>query len=259
MITILSACLALLAAMFLSMGTVLQWMGHERCSGRGRSGWAVHRETLWWAGIASSAAGTLSHYGALWIGKVALVLPLSGLHIVLTTIAMSRVRRETLRGKRPVGIGVVALGAILCLVAEAGHTGTPDHLSLHFLIPSLVAVGILCSIPFLPGSAERLAAGSGISFGLSATAWKFASLATDSVSRGFALGGFLAAYVLAFLLIQAGFRRGGAATVNATTNGFATAFAVICATALFGEPVSILSWCGIALVASGVWIASRES
>ena len=229
----LSVILAFFAALFLSGGTVLQWMGHERGVARGLSGWRVARDPFWWAGIGTSGAGTLCHYAALWLGMVAVVLPVSGAHLVFTAIAMARLRRSTLSRWQPVGIGLVASGVVLCLVGELHAGSVPDRFDPHFAVPLGLLGAALLALPFL-GKADRFAVGSGLMFGLSAVSWKLLSLANAPVARVPVLAAFATTYVVAFLLIQAGFRRGGAATVNATSNGTATALGVVCANGLFG-------------------------
>ncbi len=248
---LLSLVLALASALLLSAGGILQWLGHER-NGRRSSGWKVWMVPLWWMGILASAAGTICHYTALWIGLVALVLPVSGLHIALTAMAMSRLRKEVLLGLRAWGIACVAVGVLLCLVGEAGRT-SEDHLArLGFVIPGILAASVLFGIFLLRRPSDRFAVGSGLAFAASAVSWKLMAqdpLIFDRICAGLFFG---VTYTTGFLLIQAGFRKGGAGAVNATANGTATALAMVAAVSLFGEPVPFISWIGTAAVAAGV-------
>src|ERR1035437_2375671 len=187
---LLSLVLALASALLLSAGEILQWLGHER-NGRRSSGWKVWMVPLWWMGILASAAGTICHYTALWIGLVALVLPVSGLHIALTALAMSRLRKEVLLGLRAWGIGCVAVGVLLCLVGEAGRT-SEDHLArLGFVIPGILAAVVLFGIFLLRRPSDRFAVGSGLAFAASAVSWKLMAqdpLIFDRICAGLFFG-----------------------------------------------------------------------
>ena len=254
----LALALAFAAAILLAAGAVFQWLGHQRCVRRGLSGWTVVRERTWWMGIATSGAGTLCHYAALWMGMVALVLPVSGLHLVFTALAMAKIRRSSLSGLQPWGIAAVAIGVLLCLSGELARSGGPDRFDPRLAEPILLLAAGALLLVVLRGAAERFALGSGLCFGVSAAAWKLMSLPDHPVALAISACVFAASYGVAFLLVQAGFRRGGAASVNATSNGAATATGVVCAHALFGEPMGALAWGGLALVAAGVVLSGRE-
>lgn len=248
---LLSLVLALASAVLLSAGGVLQWLGHER-NGRRSSGWKVYMVPVWWSGILASAAGTVCQYAALWIGLVALVLPVSGLHIALTALAMSRLRKEVLLGLRAWGIACVAIGVLLCLAGEAGRTADGLPVKFGFAVPCLFGAVVLFGILLLRRPSDRFAVGSGLAFAVSAVSWKLMAQDTGISERIFAAACFAATYATGFLLIQAGFRKGGAGAVNATANGTATALAMVAAVSLFGEPVPAISWVGTAGVAAGV-------
>jgi|GEM_PF-1268512 len=249
---LLSLLLALAGAFLLATGASLQWLGHERNGRCDTSGWRVFLVPLWWAGILASAAGTICHYTALWIGLVALVLPVSGLHIALTALAMSRLRKEALLGLRAWGISLVALGVLLCLFGEAGRTAADLPSRLGWITPGVLGAATLSSILLLRRPSDRFAVGSGLAFAASAVAWKLMAESAILPDRILSAAVFAACYTTGFLLIQAGFRRGGAGAVNATANGVATALAMVAAVSLFGEPVPAVSWVGTAVVAAGV-------
>lgn len=248
----LSLILALAGAFLLAAGASLQWLGHERNGRRTTSGWRVFLVPLWWLGILASAGGTICHYTALWIGLVALVLPVSGLHIALTAFAMSRLRKEALLGLRAWGIALVAMGVLLCLFGEAGRTAADLPTRHGWIVPGLLGAAALSSVLLLRRPADRFAVGSGLAFAASAVAWKLMAQTEILPDRICSALVFAASYTTGFLLIQAGFRRGGAGAVNATANGVATALAMVAAVSLFGEPVPAVSWLGTAVVASGV-------
>jgi drug/metabolite transporter (DMT)-like permease len=248
----LSLVLALAGAFLLATGASLQWLGHERNGRCDTSGWRVLFVPLWWAGILASAAGTICYYSALWIGLVALVLPVSGLHIALTALAMSRLRKEALLGLRAWGISLVALGVLLCLFGEAGRTAADLPTRHGWMVPGFLGAAGFLSILLLRRTSDRFAVGSGLAFAASAVAWKLMAENPILSDRIVAAAIFAASYTAGFLLIQAGFRRGGAGAVNATANGVATALAMVAAVSLFGEPVPAISWLGTAAVAAGV-------
>jgi multidrug transporter EmrE-like cation transporter len=248
---LLSLVLALAGAFLLSAGGVLQWLGHER-NGRCASGWKVYLVPLWWTGILASAAGTICHYTALWIGLVALVLPVSGLHIAFTAVAMSRLRKEALLGFRAWGIGCVAVGVLLCLAGEAGRSSADLPARFGFVVPGILGAAVLLGSFLLRRPSDRFAVGSGLAFAASAVSWKLMSGDPRISDRIFAALFFAVTYTAGFLLIQAAFRKGGAGAVNATANGTATALAMVAAVSLFGEPVPAISWIGTAAVAAGV-------
>jgi drug/metabolite transporter (DMT)-like permease len=207
---------------------------------------------LWWTGILASAAGTICHYTALWIGLVALVLPVSGLHIAFTAVAMSRLRKEALLGFRAWGIGCVAVGVLLCLAGEAGRSSADLPARFGFVVPGILGAAVLLGSFLLRRPSDRFAVGSGLAFAASAVSWKLMSGDPRISDRIFAALFFAVTYTAGFLLIQAAFRKGGAGAVNATANGTATALAMVAAVSLFGEPVPAISWIGTAAVAAGV-------
>lgn len=249
---LLSLLLALAGAFFLSGGGALQWLGHERNGRIGPGGWKVAKVPCWWLGIACGAVGSICHYAALWVGLVALVLPVSSLHIVLTALAMSRLRKEAILGLRAVGIVLVSLGVGLCLAAEVGKTSE----RMASLPDAAICVALLCALGLanflLRRPSNRFAAASGLAFASAAVSWKMLSLATRIPQRTGAATVFSISCAAGFLLMQAGFRRGGAGAVNATSTGTATVLAMVAAAFLFGEPVAPIAWIGTGCVAAGV-------
>jgi len=243
---------ALAGALLLSAGGALQWLGHER-SGRTRAGgWNVALVPLWWSGILLGTLGSLCHYAALWIGQVALVLPVSSLHIALTALLMSRLRKEAVQGKRAAGIALVALGVLLCLAGPSGIFRLRP-IALSAAAGTAILLALVCAVAALSRrAASRWAAGSGLAFAAAAVSWKILSQAGPASPRAVAATAFAATYLAGFLLMQAGFRRGGAAAVNATSTGIATILAMVAASSLLGEPVPAASWIGTLGVALGV-------
>lgn len=247
--------LALLGSVFLSTGTILQWLGHEgaRRESEGPSVfWEVVGRTRWWGGIAFGAVGTLLHYTALWYGALALIQPIGALHIALTAVWMARLRREVLLGFRLWGIAAVTLGTALCLAGEAsvGPGMQPS------MTGALAFVGLLLVVASasagMPRMAGRFGLLSGVAYSLSAVSWKaFSETGTEGAGLVW-LGLFVAGYLGGFFLMQVGFRRGGAGAVNALAAGTATALPMAAAVMVFGEVVHPLAWIGVALIAAGV-------
>lgn len=256
---ILSLVLAFAGSLFLSAGCVLQWLGHERVGRRDPGSWRVARDAYWWFGMGASTLGTLLHYAAIWKGFLSLVLPVSSLHIAITALAMSRLRKEAVMGSRALGISLVALGVLACMVGEAGAVGSDrlDRTGVPWISAIIGGVAVLSLL--IPRQGVRLAVGSGIAYALAAVAVKALSGSSDLPSKLVAVAVFLPAYAGGFFLIQAGFRRGGAGSVNAMATGTATALAMVAAVVVFHEPVPVLSWIGAGCIALGVAFSGRRS
>jgi uncharacterized membrane protein len=252
--------LAMLGAVFLSAGTILQWLGHEgaRRLAEGESCFCdVFRRTRWWCGIASGTVGTLLHYAALWLGALALVQPIGALHIALTALWMARQRREALMGPRLWGIVAVTLGTALCLAGEVSvASGQEPSTTGSLLFAGLLAVASLASLA-MPRPAGRFAVLSGIAYTVSAVAWKaFSETGTEGAGLVWAAL-FAVGYAAGFLIMQAGFRRGGAGAVNALAAGTATALPMAGAVLVFGEEVHAVAWLGVGMIAFGVLLVGR--
>lgn len=252
--------LAMLGALFLSAGTILQWLGHEgarRLSDGEASFWDVFRRTRWWCGIACGGIGTALHYTALWLGALALVQPIGALHIALTALWMAGLRREALLGPRLWGTIAVTVGTALCLAGEVSATSgqEPSTTGSLAFVAILLAASVVAAA--MPRPAGRFAVLSGIAYTVSAVAWKAFS-ETGVLGIGMVWAGlFAVGYAAGFLLMQAGFRRGGAGAVNALAAGTATALPMAGAVMVFGEEVHALAWFGVAMIAFGVLLVGR--
>lgn len=252
--------LSLTGSVFLATGTVLQWLGHEGAR-RERGGGGVLRGLAgawrWWGGIACGGAGTALQYAALWFGALALIQPLGALHIALTAMWMSKLRREVVLGPRLWGIAAVTLGTALCLAGEADAAPGRDPSMTGALAFCGILLAFAVSSVFMPRMAGRCALLSGVAYSLSAVAWKALS-ETGFDGVGMVWGAlFVAGYVGGFLMIQIGFRHGGAGAVNALAAGTATALPMAAAVIVFGEKVSPLAWIGVAMIAAGVLLVGR--
>lgn len=253
-----SILLALGGAVFLSMGTILQWLGHERHGRTNPIAWKVSGQPMWWTGIVCSGWGTVCFYAALWLGMISMVQPLSSLHIALTALGMGWLRKEAVLGHRAWGISMVAVGVVACLVGEVGKESSapPSQLGA---VAFLGLVLVLCLAALrLPRVADRLAVWSGSVYSISAVSWK--AVADLGVSLPGLVAGMMfgATYVLGFVLMQAAFRRGGAGAVNASASGVATALPMAAAVWVFSEPVGWTTWIGILLIASGVVLSGHR-
>lgn len=252
--------LSLTGSAFLATGTVLQWLGHEGARRENDGNGALRGLAgawRWWGGIACGGAGTALQYAALWFGALALIQPLGALHIALTAMWMSRLRREVVLGPRLWGIVAVTLGTALCLAGEAGTTsGRNPSMTGALAFFGILLVAAAASV-FMPRMAGRCALLSGVGYSLSAVAWKAVS-ETGFDGVGMVWGGlFAAGYLGGFLMMQVGFRHGGAGAVNALAAGTATALPMVAAVIVFGETVSPLAWIGVAMIAFGVLLVGR--
>jgi len=245
--------LAVAGAVFLSVGCVLQWLGHER----NRLGWKVFLEPLWLGGIVASAVGTCLHYVALWYGLLALVLPVSTLHIAFTAMAMARLRKEAILGHRAAGMGLVALGVVICTLVEASIDGLDRFDPQGLPIIAVVAVAVLAAGWLLLRS-QVYPIAAGVCYALSALAMKLGSTQSSVLPWAW-MAVFAITYVAGFLCFQAGFRRAGAGMVNAVATGVSTAVALLGAVWMLGEPVKALTWVGAGLIALGVFLAAGMS
>lgn len=253
-----SVFLALLGAVLLSGGTILQWLGHERHGRVAPDAWRVAEQPLWWTGIAVGTLGTFCYYAALWFGLLSLVQPLSSLHIVFTAVGMAWLRKEAVMGVRAGSIGLVALGVAACLVGEIGQSasGSPEPFGGLWFGLLLLVVGFAALL--LNKHADRLSIWAGCAYSISAVSWKgVADLGASlpGVASGMLFGG---TYVLGFMFMQAAFRRGGAASVNAVATGVATALPMAAAAWIFHEPVGWLTWLGAVLIVAGVVIRRQR-
>ena len=253
-----SIALSLGGAAFLSLGTVLQWLGHERHGRANPIAWKVSGQPLWWTGIVGSGAGTVLYYAALWIGMISLVQPLSSLHIALTALGMAWLRKEAVLGRRAWGIALVAVGVLACLAGEVGmESAAKPRLEGAAAFLALVAFLGLAALR-LPRVADRLAIWSGGVYSISSVSWKLVADLGASLPGLVAGMLFGATYVMGFVLMQAAFRRGGAGAINAAASGVATALPMAAAVWIFSEPIGALTWGGVALIAGGVVLAGHK-
>jgi drug/metabolite transporter (DMT)-like permease len=201
--------------------------------------------------------GTLCYYAALWLGAMALVQPLSALHIVLTALWMGYTRREAILGARAWGIALVSLGTVACLAGEVdAQAGSEVRVSGILWFMGLLVL-VLLGLWGFRKPAVRMAIVSGVLFSLSAVAFK-AVAAMDRTPWEWMAGAlFLLGYAGGFLTMQAGFRRGGAGVVNALATGTNTALPMAAALWIFGEPVTPLAWVGVAAIVLGVLLVGR--
>lgn len=247
--------LAVGGAVFLALGCVLQWLGHQSSQRRSDGIWKVAFQWRWIAGIASSAVGTGLHYAALWLGHLALVLPVSSLHIVFTALGMSWLRKEAVVGNRALGIGLVASGVLVCALAEAGVAGT-DRFQAGGVASFAALTTLGCGVAwYAMRRAHLLSILGGSCYAVAALAMKSGS--SEPPAPMLLWGGvFAASYLGGFAFLQAAFRRGGAGMVNALATGSATALALVGAVWVLDEPVRPFTWIGATAIAVGVLVAA---
>jgi drug/metabolite transporter (DMT)-like permease len=174
--------LALVAALFFSLGTVLQQQVAATASEEEarQAGFLLRlaRRPRWLAGIAADALGFVAQAAALGIGRLVVVQPL-----LSTTVVFSLPLGAKLGGRRVVRRDMVAALAVTAGLAiflvVADPTGGRDDATTAAWIVSFIAAAVVCGALALAGRgrppaarAGLIGAAAGILFGLSAALTK---------------------------------------------------------------------------------------
>ena len=174
--------LALTAALFFSLGTVLQQQVASRASEEEarRAGFLLRlaRRPRWLAGIAADALGFVAQAAALGIGRLVVVQPLLSTTVVFSLPLGAKLGgRKVVRRDMLAALAVTAGLAIFLVVADP--TGGKEDATTAAWIVSFVVAGVVCGALTLAGrgrpSAARaglIGAAAGILFGLSAALTK---------------------------------------------------------------------------------------
>jgi len=173
--------LALVAALFFALGTVLQQRaGLEAPVEGGSSGLLLRmaKRPVWLAGIAADGIGFIAQAVALGIGRLAVVQPLLVSSVVFALPLGARLSGQRIR-RVDIGGAVLVVGALVAFLTIAEPSGGRDDAPLN---EWLVAGGIclaLCVPLFLLGRtgppsrrAAMLGVATGILFALSAALTK---------------------------------------------------------------------------------------
>jgi drug/metabolite transporter (DMT)-like permease len=174
--------LALAAALFFSLGTVLQQQVASRASEEEarRAGFLLRlaRRPRWLAGIAADALGFVAQAAALGIGRLVVVQPLLSTTVVFSLPLGAKLGgRKVVRRDMLAALAVTAGLAIFLVVADP--TGGKEDATTAAWIVSFVVAGVVCGALTLAGRgrppaarAGLIGAAAGILFGLSAALTK---------------------------------------------------------------------------------------
>jgi drug/metabolite transporter (DMT)-like permease len=169
--------LAIAAALFFALGTVLQQKaGLDDPTEGSSAGLLVQmaRRPVWLAGIAFDALGFLAQFAALSIGRLAVVQPLLIFSVVFALPLGARLTGQRVRRIDVAAAAVVTVGLIVFLLIADPSGGRDDAPVRDWLIAAAAMAVVV--IPLLLGS-RRLAAApkaavlgtaTGLLFGLSA-------------------------------------------------------------------------------------------
>lgn len=170
--------LAIVAALFFALGTVLQQKaGLDEPTEGSSAGLLVQmaRRPVWLVGIASDGLGFAAQFAALSIGRVAVVQPLLVLSVVFALPLGARLTNQRV-GRTDILAALVVAGGLTAFLAIADpHGGREDAPIGDWLITGAVVAIVLAPLLLasrrLHGAAARaavLGTATGVLFGLSA-------------------------------------------------------------------------------------------
>ncbi|MBX5440044.1 MAG: DMT family transporter [Solirubrobacteraceae bacterium] len=170
--------LAVVAALFFALGTVLQQKaGLDEPVEGSSAGLLLQmvRRPMWLAGIAADGLGFAAQFVALAVGRVAVVQPLLVLSVVFALPLGARLTSQRVT-RLDIGAAiVVTLGLVAFLAIADPHGGRDDAPVGDWLVTGLVCAAVIVPLVVasrrLAGAAARaatLGACTGILFGLSA-------------------------------------------------------------------------------------------
>jgi drug/metabolite transporter (DMT)-like permease len=178
----MDVALALAAALFFSLGTVLQQQVAATASEEEarRAGFLLRlaRRPRWLAGIASDALGFVAQAAALGIGRLVVVQPLLATSVVFSLPLGARLGgRRVVRRDMLAALAVTAGLAVFLVVADP--TGGKEDATPAAWIVSFAVAAVICGSLTLAGRgrppaarAGLIGAAAGILFGLSAALTK---------------------------------------------------------------------------------------
>ncbi|UGS37089.1 DMT family transporter [Capillimicrobium parvum] len=261
--------LALLAALFFALGTVLQQKGglDEPTTGSG-AGLLVQmaKRPVWLAGICCDAIGFLCQFAALSIGRLAVVQPLLVFSVVFALPLGARLTGQRVRRIDVVAAVVVTVGLIAFLTIANPSGGRDDAPLREWLIAAGACAVVV--IPLLMASrrlatapkAAVLGTATGVLFGLSAaltdvTGHRF----DDGVLEVFTSWPLYALIVVGYIsmtLSQMSLNTGALAPAVATQMAFDPIVSVVLAVTLLQESLheTTLGWIAT-LIALGAALA----
>jgi drug/metabolite transporter (DMT)-like permease len=182
--------LALVAALFFALGTVLQQRaGLEKPSEGSSSGLLLRmaRRPVWLAGIAADGLGFVCQAVALAVGRLAVVQPLLVSSVVFALPLGARLTKQRVR-RLDIGAAFLVVAALIVFLTVANPSGGRDDapigewlLAGGICAAACVPLGLLGRRGSPPRRAAALGIATGILFALSAALTK---VAADQVDDG---------------------------------------------------------------------------
>lgn len=269
--------LALTAALFFALGTVLQQRaGLEKPSEGSSSGLLLRmaRRPVWLAGTAADACGFLAQAAALGVGRLAVVQPLLVSSVVFALPLGARLTRQRVR-RLDVGAAVLVVAALVVFLTVANPSGGRDDAPVG---DWLIAGGacVLVSVPLVllgrrgpaPRRAALLGVATGILFALSAALTKAVVDELDNglldVIAGWHLYALLAVGYASMTLNQLALNTGALAPAVATSMAFDPIVSVVLGATLLresldaGAPEIAATVLSLAAAVAGMAILARS-
>ncbi|MGV1050225.1 MAG: DMT family transporter [Solirubrobacterales bacterium] len=225
--------LALAAALFFALGTVLQQKGGlEKPSEGSSSGLLLRmaRRPVWLAGIAADAFGFVAQAAALGVGRLAVVQPLLVSSVVFALPLGARLTGQRVR-RLDVGAAFLVVGALVAFLTIADPSGGEDDAAIgHWLIAGGACILVCVPLVLLgqrgpaPRRAAMLGIATGILFALSAALTKAVVDELDDglldVIAGWHLYALIAVGYASMTLNQLALNTGALAPAVATSMAF---------------------------------------
>ncbi len=207
--------------------------------------WKLGRRPLWLAGVGFDILSMVLHVLALSLATLAVVQPLGVTGIVFAIPLAAILRRQRIRRSDLVAAGAVVMGLIALLrsLPTSHHVRVPLTL---FVVATTLSVlvlvaGATIAAHFFPGRARAilLAAGAGISFGLTAVLVRTLILLTRHGGGAPTVVAVAICIVVlgigGYLLLQSAYRSGHFAASLATSTVLDPVVAVLAANVLLHE------------------------
>jgi drug/metabolite transporter (DMT)-like permease len=261
--------LALVAALFFALGTVLQQRaGLSEPTAGSSAGLLVQmaRRPVWLVGISCDAIGFLAQFAALSVGRLAVVQPLIVFSVVFALPLGARLTGQRVRRIDIIAAIVVTIG-LLAFLAIANPTGGRDDAPFgQWLIAGgacliVVAPLVLASRRFGPApKAALLGTATGVLFGLSAALTEVTGHRFDDgileIFTGWPLYALIVVGYLSMTLSQLSLQTGALAPAVSTQMAFDPITSVVLAIVLLQERLheTPLGWVAT-LIALGAALA----
>lgn len=240
--------LALVAALFFALGTVLQQKGGlAEPTQRSSAGLLVEmaRRPVWLAGIACDALGFVAQFAALSVGRLAVVQPLLVFSVVFALPLGARLTGQRVHRADVIAAAVVTLGLVAFLTI-ANPSGGRDQAPFGEWLVAAGACAVLV-VPLVLASrrlatapkAAVLGIATGVLFGLSAALTDVTGHRFDAgileIFTGWPLYALIVVGYLSMTLSQLSLQTGALAPAVATQMAFDPIVSVVLAITLLRE------------------------